>query len=518
MKRNIIHTLWAVAVLLAACAQEELPLCNTSDALRLSITIADGGYSADGLQKAATRAAENGYNTTFTAGDACGLYIVRDGEIVYDNIKLTATAGTEGSLDWTPEAGTTLAGGLAGELAGERYFLYYPYQEDMTGKVTATATSDAAFFATLISGWQPKADQSDYAQGYALSDLMTAEGVAGSVTDGALPLTFGMKHRMALAVIELPKVVYNFSNSSKISDYTVPVTADFGANKPCFTSDGLCRYLVNPLSSQAPTLRGTYSGGTKEFTFTPSGIAAGTYKTYKVAGGIKKVTHFLQVGDFLLKDGMLVSRANELSAVEKAQCVGVVFHVGHNADDSSDYSQSGIGQTEVHGYVVALQDATSDPCVWGDTKALKLYPSDAGMDANMNKPEIDWGGYNYTQTIISHVGGVDELKPDVNEGYPATYYAVVDYSNNVVSAPINSSGWFLPSIGQLNLICKKHKSLFSKIGTTLKVAYYSSSSERSGYSGVCFLSMNVTDQTSGLSVASRYISSDTGLVRSILAF
>ena len=155
MKRNILHTLWAAAVLLTACTQEELPLPGANDAAPLTITVTDGGYarttSADGSQKAATRATEDGYRTEFTAGDACGLYLVRGGAVVYDNVKLTATAGTDGSLAWQPEAGVTLAGGMA----GEHYFLYYPYRANMTDKVTASATSDEEFFAPLISGWQP---------------------------------------------------------------------------------------------------------------------------------------------------------------------------------------------------------------------------------------------------------------------------------------------------------------------------------------------------------------------------
>ena len=134
MKRNILHTLWAAALLLTGCTQEELPLPGADNAAPLAITITDGGYalttSADGSQKAATRATEDGYRTEFTASDACGLYLVRNGAIVYDNVKLTATAGTNGSLTWQPEAGVTLAGGMA----GEKYFLYYPYQEGGQGK------------------------------------------------------------------------------------------------------------------------------------------------------------------------------------------------------------------------------------------------------------------------------------------------------------------------------------------------------------------------------------------------
>ena len=54
MKRNILHTLWAAALLLTACTQEELPMPGADNAAPLAITITDGGYalttSADGSQ------------------------------------------------------------------------------------------------------------------------------------------------------------------------------------------------------------------------------------------------------------------------------------------------------------------------------------------------------------------------------------------------------------------------------------------------------------------------------------
>lgn len=208
MKRNIIHILWAAVLIpfaLASCRQEVLPgETDGSDAQSFLITVTDGGYASeatDGTTKAGSRATENGYTTTFTAGDQCGLYIVRGTEIVYNNICLTAaTDGTDGSLIWQAPAGTNLSGGLP----DEHYFLYYPYQEDMEGNVTVTdaTTDDATFFAPLISDWQPKADQSDYAD-YTASDLMTAIGTA-SYADGKLSLSFPMTHRMAMAVIEMP--------------------------------------------------------------------------------------------------------------------------------------------------------------------------------------------------------------------------------------------------------------------------------------------------------------------------
>lgn len=113
MKRNLLHTIWvAAAVLLAAsCEQEELPGVGADGTQTLAITVTDGGYAPadrDGGSPAGvpqTRAVENGYITKFTAGDACGLYIVRGGELAYANVKLTATAATDGTLTWQPEAG-----------------------------------------------------------------------------------------------------------------------------------------------------------------------------------------------------------------------------------------------------------------------------------------------------------------------------------------------------------------------------------------------------------------------------
>lgn len=172
----------AVVLLAASCEQEELPGVGADGTQTLAITVTDGGYapadrnggSSAGVPQ--TRAAENGYTTEFTAGDECGLYIVRGGELAYANVKLTATAATDGTLTWQPEAGVTLTGGFK----DEAYFLYYPYQEDadMKDQTDASATDDAAFFAPLVSTWQPQADQSKYAEGYTASDLMTATGTA----------------------------------------------------------------------------------------------------------------------------------------------------------------------------------------------------------------------------------------------------------------------------------------------------------------------------------------------------
>lgn len=515
MNRNIIHTLWmaaALPLLLVSCQQEELPGMNgASDTTPLSITVTDGGYAS--TEKAVTRAVENGYRTEFTAGDECGLYIVRDGAIVYDNVKLTATAGTNGSLTWQPEASVTLAGGFP----DESYFLYYPYQANMSDKTSVSATDADGFFAPLVSGWQPATDQSTYAA-YTASDLMTATGTAVR-TNGSISLSFSMTHRMAMAVIEMPKTVYKFNDNS-IPDYVIATTADFGDNaKLCRMADGTYRCIVNPASSTATRITGSYADGKKAFVITLSNIAAGSYRTYKVDGATqseKQAT--LQVGDYFCKGSDNNWYIIPQEAGPDGNVIGIVFHVGQHESDESDYSGTGIGEAKCHGYVVALTDATSDYCMWGVYgKELGCCPTDGDGNKlnNYSNPDIDWNGYAWTQKIITAAGGKDNLNASNQAGYPATYYAVVAYETGC-NAPTNSSGWFLPSIGQMWNINQNRSSLFNgkAVVTSLKFDWYWSSSEYYNDPAGYALYVNV----SGVRVYDRIKYLRRSYVRPVLAF
>ncbi|MCS2563208.1 hypothetical protein NXY46_19380 [Bacteroides ovatus] len=68
---------------------------------------------------------ENGCQTKFSEGGACGLYVVRGTQTVYSNVKLTAERDADtGGLVWKTESPTPLTGGLL----DEHYYFYYPYQ------------------------------------------------------------------------------------------------------------------------------------------------------------------------------------------------------------------------------------------------------------------------------------------------------------------------------------------------------------------------------------------------------
>ena len=442
--QNIYHLLQAaLLLLLVSCTQEEFPAVQDK-AQQLTISVTDGGYTSaveNMKTRVETRAVENGYTTEFTEGDACGFYMVRGGKPVYSNVKLTAEKdAATGGIMWKTD-GTTLAAGMD----GESYYLYYPYQADMAGKTATSAEgavmTDAEFFKPLIDGWQPGDDQSTHAA-YTASDLMTAGG-STTGTGNTIHLSFAMKHRMALAVIEMPKTVYKFIDAN-VPDYTVGAEATFtGTAKPLRMADGTYRYLVH---SSMPTIEGCYDGGNREFTITTSAShpVVGEYKRYKVDGAaetIKNVTYaesgIARIGDFYCTKnngttGYLIPKEADETTVQAAKVVGIVFQTDKSRIGAKEKEKLG-GEGNVHGLVMAVKNIATRQA-WG------LFGMDEGLTTCRTKADNynDISGYGNCEHIRTNRGNFDS--------YPA-FKAAYDY-NTTCPVPATTTGWYLPASGQ----------------------------------------------------------------------
>ena len=221
----------------------------------------------------------------------------------------------------------------------------------------------------------------------------------------------------------------------------------------------------------------------------------------------------------LYADGTMEWTEPEPAPESDKTVIAIVFHAGHHANDGSDYSSTGIGSEKCHGYAVALTDATSSYCMWGVYGTeLGCYPTDGSGNKqnNYSNPDIDWNGYAWTQKIITQgAGGKENLNATEQAGYPATYYAVVDYETKV-KAPTNSSGWYLPSIGQMWNVYQNRSSLFDdKTGVSgLQSDWYWSSSEYCYYPADRALRMRVSDGDVFIYGKSSSVCS----VRAVLAF
>ena len=433
---NILYRslhLAGLLLVIASCGKDEaVSPAGAESGQSLAVSIIDSGYaSAEGP---ATRAVEDGYITKFSEGDACGLYLLRGGQTVYSNLKLTAeTDAATGRLVWRPETGKSLAGGLP----DENYYIYYPYQSDMAGKTAASTgatLTDAEFFAPLIDSWQPRKDQSAY-EAYAASDLMTANGSVETGTDNSLTLTFSMAHCMALAVVELPAFGYRFTNKPSIPDYVISGPTEFVSEAlPYLISDGICRYLFHPsagveLSAYNDRLQCEFS-----IEIQPDQISGGSYRIYKIDGGRVVKLHTLRVGDFFLADGRLLPYDTDKEKVQASNVVGIVFQT--NPARVGDAEKKVLGG-EAHALVMALKNAAVGVSCWSSApiESINEYlPSCTSKALSYN----DISGYWNRGQILGAFGSFDEN--------PALKAA--DEYNKYYPVPATTTGWYLPSSGQ----------------------------------------------------------------------
>lgn len=162
--------------------------------------------------------------------------------------------------------------------------------------------------------------------------------------------------------------------------------------------------------------------------------------------------------------------------------VGIVFYAGHHPADKSDYSDTGIGQAKCHGYVVALTDVNNgrgDLLCWADGPG-RVYHLKVGVSIDI----ADWQGYSNSQKFHEFV------KEEANKSngweikhFPAVF-ACETYGNRTVdrkgnktnayewqhplSAPDKTSGWFLPSCGQLQYLYQNSSLLSDRMAYVRK--------------------------------------------------
>ena len=201
------------------------------------------------------------------------------------------------------------------------------------------------------------------------------------------------------------------------------------------------------------------------------------------SGWAEAVTEYeaadLKMGDYLYSDGTTsdgglrklfpdgtIETAPEAVAPEAGKTViGIVFHAGRHATDASDYTSplTAGGPTlagEVRGYAVAITDVNdfSDSPCWA-IGPNKEYTFEIGVSINLD----DWNGYANCRAmhdyVTAHAGEGWEMRHFQAAWACETYgNRTLDYEGNPTSdyewqaplrAPAGTSGWFLPSCGQL---------------------------------------------------------------------
>lgn len=345
--------------ILCNCSNDD-EFAPTTDGTVLNIqATAQGFLSIDGIN---TRAKEENYTTSFTDGDAIGVFAQKDGRIIEGckNLKLTYRINN----GWTDNT--------IFYYKGAKYFAYYPYSE---------ANNDKS--VDEIVSFTPDDDQSTYAN-YVKNDLMAAE----AVPDATKKLNFNFKHKMSMVEISL---LQEFQTKDASYKYSVPVqdvTFNIGGKnvKPYNMGNDVFRYIITPSENFAVSGEFTaWDSKTIEYSKDNLSLAPNNYKRLDVVrkdlDGV--ATRNLEVGDFYYSDGRIVP--GDTSNPPKEGCIGVICNVDKDfIETKSTYKANG---GFIHALVVALNDA-SQGTTWREANtAVSEY-----AEAN-DTPEKSTGWY-----------------------------------------------------------------------------------------------------------------------------
>lgn len=427
-----IAYLTALLSVFTACSSEE-PFAPNDDPGAISIKVSDCGFSS-------SRAADENLTTVFTDGDRIGLFAVIGGVIMpeVNNVCVQATE-VDGVVSWTPQSDLP-------DMEGATYYAYYPYQESLDGSPEAAATDADAFFAEIIEKWQVAVDQSDY-DAYTQSDLMVAKG---EIADGALSL--GMKHEMSLVRIFFPSVSYVFTNASAMSPYSVKnstdVTIDGWTALPMAGNE--YRLLVNP-ADEGVGFQGTYlwEGKTRQWIFevTPACGKANTVNVDRDKS--QTVEHNLQVGDYFLADGTLLSKDTDAADVMMSDVVGIVYNI--SPDRIGKAEKEALGGA-AHGSVMAVKDV-STPYTVGAWSIQQLDETEIGIENVLGSTAMETA-----QMADGHISGyavlkaIKEKRADLLASGNYEMMQDLDKFNSEVKGTDNllscTTGWYMPAAGQ----------------------------------------------------------------------
>lgn len=424
--RYITSAVLLFTLFLGGCVEQEMESPIHGDSF--TIEVSDGGFlSADADMT--TRTIEDGFKTVFTGGDRLGLIVTGDGnQSVIDNKAFTFD-GTK----WTDAGGSQ---NITYD-ASYRYLVYYPYSETMNGKKTEDE---------IKSAFTPTADQRNYTD-YTASDLMIGTGGVFNASENILKME--LKH-VGTMLILAPKYTYewkgkaynwvpdNFSDGGLVIGDNVYV--------PWQSSTKETRLLLSASELSPGSIRYFYTqdGQKKTGTAAISGGEQGKYQWIVPETSV----YTLAPGAVYYADGTLLPSA---AGYTGSTPIGIVY--------STDPSRIGAEATKVlkgqgitpRGLVMALTNA-SEGCRWGE---YNKDENNGGVEGEpfyentdkVNKMYDNVDGYGETHWIIDKYGSTT-LQDTYSAFYHANRYGTTDSGTAQYAAPANTTGWFIPGMGQ----------------------------------------------------------------------
>lgn len=447
----------AMAAIVTGCNQNNelgTPAPSSEEDVLNVVATANDFVSSD----ATSRVSEADYTTTFEEGDAIGVFVVRDGEALISNMKMTLSAD-----------GTTWAGENGAKLYYYKdadYIAYSPYTDGLSATLE---TEIVDYFTAKLEGTTGQSTLADYQA----ADLMTASVAAAEVTRGQ-NINFKFAHKMSMIEIKVPIRAYKTSGGY---EYSAPLglkvtmaeesatgkefslctfgketTGDAGSE----VTKGIYRCIVAP-SDAALNVEGEFQDGSVPVYFPAAGGAvlsvtpkAGEYKgiDVKYDYGTYSAERELEVGDYYYADGSICP--GDMTNIPPSGCVGIIYSTTVPDDVEAD----GYGNA----MVLALHDLEGK-INWANNIASTSLTKQYATTKNTNDQVLtdlfaDKNGYTYMNEIKS--------KADFSlANYPAFYSVANSLQGLADISSLSTSGWYIPTIGQMADIINAFSTLAS---------------------------------------------------------
>ncbi len=418
------------ASVLCGCANDDEQILSTDGSTLTVHVTADGFASADGVN---TRASENDYTTTFTEGDQIGVFAVKDGQVITDcnNVPLTYN-------------GTGWEGNAVYYYTGAEYFAYYPYDANMNDK---TSVDD------IVKDFTPQPNQSTY-EDYTKSDLMAAEATPASDKT----LSFSFAHKMSLIEISLPVQKYitpdpdKYEYSSPVIGATFSIASDGNGQQsitPYNMGGGVYRYIVP--AKVYHTVEGEFQTGEGkiiEYNKKDLYLNVGRYKRLNVSyngASEEPQERDLAIGDYYCSGGDIYP--GDAPNPPSEYCIGIVFSTDVNRIGQAATEALGKKGITPHGLVMALTNTKG--CKWGERGRDEPEGPFKENTETLKQQYNNVDGYAETHWIIdTYSSDVSKFQNTYSAFYYASLYGTAEGGIAKYAAPTNTTGWFIPSMGQ----------------------------------------------------------------------
>lgn len=427
--------LMAVSAALASCTQEDVlqntPAQPSDNELKLSVSTQD--FVSDAQGRAITNN-DDKRTSEFENGDQMGLYIFsEDGEVLCDNLLYTYTDGK-----WTTDK-------TIYQYKNAQYVAYFPYCKDLSG-VTGAESITKYFTDNIL----PTVSQKN-AETYEQADLMIA---TTSQVDGS-NVNLTLAHQFSMIELNIPCRKY-ITSATDGFQYAAPVKMDVKINEKTDlyrAADGVYRMIVAPKT--IPVIEGSVEYdeympiyfSSKSEGVTMNALAAGTFTQFNVTytdpavqglpvdDATGRYIRPLQPGDYYYSDGTIYPYTEgTVDQPITEGCIGVIFEVGTGAP----------GTDWTHGSVLALTNAWPDWSEWGGASEPIEGNNTSGFIDDTEKRNFLMSKMDGCKMSAYFTkGAMSRVKVyGTEDSYP-------DYK-----APQTSSGWYLPSTGQLVSLMK----------------------------------------------------------------